>query len=969
MERGTEVVPIDKAHSRYLIVTASCLGTLLWAAAARAGTLTVEGVGYTKESATANALRNAVERSVGMYVGGRTLVENHMLVSDKILTRTDGYVRSYDVTATAKELGLVRVTIRADVAEGKLRDELVAQQLLYEVKNRPRIMVLLDERVEGEEMFEKTATHVLEEQLLERGFKIIEPEQFKQVKEIERAKGLADGALASLGFRTGADLIIRGRISVGKSTPKMVYGTQFYTVPVQLNARVVRADNARILVTKTERTKKNSREEFSAAQFGLEVGARALAGELIDALNEFWRGEAYNRNEVELTVAGLDSKALGRLENALRSLGFVRDVALRYLEGKAAHYDLRITGTVQDLRFAIDGHKELGLSVRSVTASRLTVGTGKAAQPVAFEQSPPSVEITAFTIHDIFPSRLRHYENAPLGLVKVRSNDRAVSDLHIRVRVPEIMQLPVEAKVDRIAAGAEEAVELNLLPARDKLLANTETRTVNGKVEVAYRGAKGRVTRTLTAPAKVHDRNAMDWMEPEALGGFVTYKAPSVQKLARRAVGTVPAADAMNPDLLNAAALFESLRHMGIKYVKDPAPSGTMVLDRVQYPAETIELRSGDCDDLSVLYAALLSAVGIPAAVISYHDHVLVMFDTGVYRKNRATLSVDTTLSLVHEGTVWIPIETTLIGKGFVEAWHVAAAEFHTALAEGQSVSIIDLRKAWKRYPPVAFDRDIGAVELDGLAKRVAKQRTLIEEKARASVAAAAERLEREAAKRDDPAARNRLGILAARGGDYDEALGHFRKAKRKSDAAAVVGNCASALLVSGKEEDARELFDKVYRKDPTGRVAVNRALCYYVGARDEAGVERFVESLREAVELMPSGAGLSEYLGIDLGEDEGVRAAGEHEREKAQTVNIRRLKELVRQRVISHRQGQRELRGEGAGEGGGLSGTTSETSTGQSADRKPPVVMPFGGIRGADPEQMGKVRDLLYWIDLEETR
>jgi len=245
-----------------------CLGL------AAASTVTVEGVGHSRTSATANALRNAVEQSAGLYVSAETLVENHILMRDKILTRSDGYVRTYVVTATSEEFGLVRVVLDVEIADGKLRDDLIAQQLLYETKNRPRIMVLLDERIEGEEMFEKTASHVLEEELLERGFKIVEPEQLRELEQMRQAKALADGKLASLGFRTGADLIVRGRIHVGKCTPKMIYGAQFFTAPVQLNARIVRADNAQILVSKTARTKKNSREKFSAAQFGLEAGAQ-----------------------------------------------------------------------------------------------------------------------------------------------------------------------------------------------------------------------------------------------------------------------------------------------------------------------------------------------------------------------------------------------------------------------------------------------------------------------------------------------------------------------------------------------------------------------------------------------------------------------------------------------------------------------------------------------------------------------
>jgi hypothetical protein len=33
-------------------------------------------------------------------------------------------------------------------------------------------------------------------------------------------------------------------------------------------------------------------------------------------------------------------------------------------------------------------------------------------------------------------------------------------------------------------------------------------------------------------------------------------------------------------------------------------------------------------------------------------------------------------------------------------------------------------------------------------------------------------------------------------------------------------------------------------------------------------------------------------------------------------------------------------------------------------ADTRSPLVMPFGGIRGADPTQITKIIDLIYWFE-----
>jgi transglutaminase-like putative cysteine protease len=81
----------------------------------------------------------------------------------------------------------------------------------------------------------------------------------------------------------------------------------------------------------------------------------------------------------------------------------------------------------------------------------------------------------------------------------------------------------------------------------------------------------------------------------------------------------------------------------GIRYVKDPVP-----FELLQTPQKTLEYGQGDCDDKSILLAALLQSIGHPARFVSVGfkggplSHVLV--DTRIRDK-------------------WIPLETILDGK------------------------------------------------------------------------------------------------------------------------------------------------------------------------------------------------------------------------------------------------------------------------------------------------------------------
>lgn len=45
-------------------------------------------------------------------------------------------------------------------------------------------------------------------------------------------------------------------------------------------------------------------------------------------------------------------------------------------------------------------------------------------------------------------------------------------------------------------------------------------------------------------------------------------------------------------------------------------------VDCLKFPRQTLEYRGGDCDDLSILYCALLESVGIETAFIATPGHI-----------------------------------------------------------------------------------------------------------------------------------------------------------------------------------------------------------------------------------------------------------------------------------------------------------------------------------------------------------
>jgi len=85
------------------------------------------GVGTSAELAQKDALMNAVQQAVGMYIQGETLVENSELIHEKILSASNGFVENFTVTIPPHKRatdGLFQVSIRANVRRGKVAEQL-----------------------------------------------------------------------------------------------------------------------------------------------------------------------------------------------------------------------------------------------------------------------------------------------------------------------------------------------------------------------------------------------------------------------------------------------------------------------------------------------------------------------------------------------------------------------------------------------------------------------------------------------------------------------------------------------------------------------------------------------------------------------------------------------------------------------------------------------------------------------------
>jgi len=153
-------------------------------------------------------------------------------------------------------------------------------------------------------------------------------------------------------------------------------------------------------------------------------------------------------------------------------------------------------------------------------------------------------------------------------------------------------------------------------------------------------------------------------------------------------------------DFYKAKIIFNSFVE-NLTYTSDPRATS----EYVQYPKQTLELKGGDCDDLSVCYSSLLESIGIETALVDYQSknklsHVNLMFNTKLSPQQANLITENDTKYFIRKNEngvdeIWIPVETTSLSD-FDTAWSIASDKFQDeainnfGLIKGE-IEIIDI--------------------------------------------------------------------------------------------------------------------------------------------------------------------------------------------------------------------------------------------------------------------------------------
>ena len=329
---------------------------LLWAVLAHAAfaeMITADGVAavtgnvaIAREKAIDDALRRAVEQAVGTLISSDTMTNNFQVVHDKILAQTSGYVKKYEIIKEEQVGQEFRVTVMADVGRENLQRSLEALGLLHELKEKPKVMVIIEEKVGG--LFGTTAWEnvgqaesTLMERLAAAGFNVVDPATVRANIPRDKALRLLEGdpkAAATAGLQYGAQVVITGR-AFSKNAGAKLLGTQMQSIQATLQARAIRADDGRVISSRSDQGAKAHIDEMQGGALAIKEASEKLSDAMVNDILKSWKKDVYGRSqEITLIISGLVSyRHLSAVKKFLESdLQGVKSVSQRnFTQGMA----------------------------------------------------------------------------------------------------------------------------------------------------------------------------------------------------------------------------------------------------------------------------------------------------------------------------------------------------------------------------------------------------------------------------------------------------------------------------------------------------------------------------------------------------------------------------------------------------------------------------------------------------------
>ena len=353
---------------RKIFVLAAVL-LILFAGSAFAKNVTVTGQGVTSSDAENDALRMAVENTLGVLVDSQTLVQNSVVINDQIYTQSRGFITNYEVISRQQTPTGWQVTINAvvdDNPNSKLMSELTRLGIIDTRLRNPRIAVYVPETHIQHRIPDPAGETAIVKALTEAGFSNVT--EVGSRLSISSPMKMNSTQMTQAAQQLGVDIMIVGEAFSeglgdaaqwlpGNQTSKM------QSCRARLEAKMFIVKTGQIVAADGKYGSAIDISESLAAKKALASAGQQMGEYFIDKLMTLGSG---NRQSMQVVVMGSDFSKINRVQSALTQVRNVSNVNLSSYEGGKGIFTINYSGSPQTLFNELQSIADFDLTLQSI---------------------------------------------------------------------------------------------------------------------------------------------------------------------------------------------------------------------------------------------------------------------------------------------------------------------------------------------------------------------------------------------------------------------------------------------------------------------------------------------------------------------------------------------------------------------------------------------------------------------------
>ena len=400
-----------------------------------------------------------------------------------------------------------------------------------------------------------------------------------------------------------------------------------------------------------------------------------------------------------------------------------------------------------------------------------------------------SVALDEIAFPSVFAAMQGFYAKNPITRTTIRNVEKFdITNVEVSFFQAGYMDNPTTlASIPMLKPGKSQDIDVRALYS-DKVFDTQGVTPLTGEIVVEY-VSRGRPARqSMPVSYELQDKNAVVWNDDRKVGAFITPRdgmlASYTSFIAQSAKDRL--VPGLSEHLQTAMQIYSALKGVGCRYQADPSSpftsvqGDTLAVDSISLPRQTLTVknRTGDCDDLTVLYCSLLETMGIPTAYITVPGHIFPAFNTRLPSSLWREVHPDRTMTLSVNGELWIPVEVTLLeSSDFLGAWRKGIEQYKSLDSDPSKRTLTFTAEAQRIYTSVALkelDRETLQSFAFGSQQAIAAG---FADGADRLVSAVIDSYAASAKDTGTKADQNRLGIVCAKYGRYDQAEKAFATA------------------------------------------------------------------------------------------------------------------------------------------------------------------------------------------------